>query len=160
MTIISSGPLIGPVLAAIRAAAGITQQELADRTGVAGAQISTYEVSKRVPDLDTVVRLLSGLGHRIVILPTGHAIGQQQRQAVIDAAVRLANTDSVPIFEMVKDVEQAVQALPGPANNPADNPYAEIAELRSSLEQAQRRESALRALIATAVRALGEADGQ
>lgn len=147
MTIISSGPLIGPVLASIRGAAGVTQQELAERTGVAAAQISTYENSRKVPDLDIVARLLKGLNHRLCVLPAGHAIGQRERQAVIDAAVHVTDNTTEPFNERLARLCAAVVALPTHADLPSSNPYAEIAELRTRLQQAHSRIDALRGLI-------------
>jgi transcriptional regulator with XRE-family HTH domain len=144
MTIISNGPIIGPILRDMRFAAGITQQELENRTGVALSQISTYETSRRVPDLDVAARLATGLNHRICILPVGHAIGQQQRQAVIDAAKYIVENETEPFADRLANLHAAVDALPGSTNLPSDNPYAEIRELRERLELAKATVQRLR----------------
>jgi transcriptional regulator with XRE-family HTH domain len=142
MTIISNGPIIGPILRDMRFAAGITQQELENRTGVALSQISTYETSRRVPDLDVAARLATGLNHRI--FPVGHAIGQQQRQAVIDAAKYIVENETEPFADRLANLHAAVDALPGSTNLPSDNPYAEIRELRERLELAKATVQRLR----------------
>jgi len=48
-------------LRALREAAGITQEELALRTGIDLSNISRYEAAKRDPSVRTVARLAAGL---------------------------------------------------------------------------------------------------
>jgi putative transcriptional regulator len=49
-------------LAAARAAAGLTQQELAERTGVPAKVIGFYETGRREPGVDAALALARGLG--------------------------------------------------------------------------------------------------
>jgi DNA-binding XRE family transcriptional regulator len=49
----------------LRHAAGLSQEQLADRTGLHPTEISRLERAAREPRLGTIVRLASGLGVRI-----------------------------------------------------------------------------------------------
>jgi len=53
---------IGARLNAMRAAAGLSQRQLADRAGVPHAQISNVEKNKVSPSVSTLRKILSGLG--------------------------------------------------------------------------------------------------
>lgn len=53
---------LGRILAELRKEAGLTQQELADRSGISAAMISGYEQGKNDPKLATLGKLLNGLG--------------------------------------------------------------------------------------------------
>ena len=52
---------LGPALRRLRQLRGMTQRQLAERTGTTAAQVSAYERSKRLPWLTTLARLLDGL---------------------------------------------------------------------------------------------------
>jgi transcriptional regulator with XRE-family HTH domain len=139
-TIISHGPLIGPVIAALRANAGITQAELATRTGVAASQISKYETSVVTPDLDTTARLLTGLDHRLCAVPRVDAVAARQRQSVIDAAMRIAHPPAGTDWaDHIPDLVDAV-ALMHSADPFTDSGsiYGENADLRTELAAAHR----------------------
>lgn len=146
--IITTGPLIGPIIAALRTAAGITQTELAHRTGVASSQISKYEGSLVTPDLDTTARLMAGLAHRLCAVPYADAVSARQRQAVIDAA---HHTDPQVLHNALADLHAA---------DPLDdggNIYAELNRLRADLTAARQQVTDMRAAIATAHYTLVEA---
>jgi transcriptional regulator with XRE-family HTH domain len=49
----------------LRHAAGLSQEQLADRTGLHPTEISRLERAAREPRLGTIIRLASGLGVRI-----------------------------------------------------------------------------------------------
>jgi transcriptional regulator with XRE-family HTH domain len=49
----------------LRLAAGLSQEQLADRTGLHPTEISRLERAAREPRLGTIIRLASGLGVRI-----------------------------------------------------------------------------------------------
>lgn len=53
---------LGRILSELRQEAGLTQQELADRSGLSTAMISGYEQGKIEPRLITLGKLLNGLG--------------------------------------------------------------------------------------------------
>lgn len=50
-----------------RRRAGLTQQELAERTGTSQATISAYENGQRRPSVRTLDRLLAATGSRLVV---------------------------------------------------------------------------------------------
>lgn len=57
---------IGPALRALRVGRGLKQYVLAERAGVTGASLSSYERSRRVPNLHTLSKILGALGVRLV----------------------------------------------------------------------------------------------
>lgn len=58
------GMTVATVLRCLRLAAGVTQRELSDRTGLATSVISAYECGHRQPGADVFVRILDALGFR------------------------------------------------------------------------------------------------
>ncbi|MGA2838050.1 MAG: nucleotidyltransferase domain-containing protein [Acidimicrobiales bacterium] len=57
------GPTAGTLLRVARRSSRLTQQELADRAGVAQSVISAYESGHREPALSTLVRLVAATGN-------------------------------------------------------------------------------------------------
>jgi len=57
------------VLRAARARAGLTQQELARRSGTSQATVSAYESGSKEPSVRTLDRLLGVAGARLDVLP-------------------------------------------------------------------------------------------
>lgn len=55
---------------AARAASGLTQVELASRSGIAGSSLSLIEHGKREPTVATLDTLLRATRHTVVIIPT------------------------------------------------------------------------------------------
>lgn len=53
---------LGGKITGLRRSAGITQRELARRTGIAQSTISAAERDQRVPDVVTLQRLAAALG--------------------------------------------------------------------------------------------------
>jgi transcriptional regulator with XRE-family HTH domain len=53
-----------------RRAAGVGQQELADRAGTSRPTVSAYEHGRKVPSVDTMQRLLSELGCQLSVEPS------------------------------------------------------------------------------------------
>lgn len=79
---------------AVRRRAGISQAELARRSGVARTVINAYERGARQPGVDALERLANAAGARLALLPAGPAdLGRNAR-----------------IFEQVLDL---AEALPG-----------------------------------------------
>jgi transcriptional regulator with XRE-family HTH domain len=160
--IINHGALAGPTIAAIRKHLGISQATLAAETGVAASQISKYETCKVIPDLDTTARLLAGLGYPLCAAPRATVVAARQRQAVIDAATRMANDNwsdpTTDISDHASNIANAVALLH--AADPfddSDNPYTEIDALRRDLITARQQITDMRAAIAAAHYALVEA---
>ena len=82
-----------------RRAAGLTQAELAERSGTSQATLSAYERDRRVPSASTLARLLAAAGRRLttrpvsrpVLSPTGAQLAERARilAQVLDLAERL-----------------------------------------------------------------------
>lgn len=63
---------IGQQVRALRQAAGLTQTQLAERTGGSQPGIAQLEAGRRVPTLATLEKLAVALGHDlVVVLPCG-----------------------------------------------------------------------------------------
>jgi transcriptional regulator with XRE-family HTH domain len=63
-----------------RERAGLTQKELAERSGVAQSTISAYESGKREPGVDALSKLLDAAGYELTVrrrLPTPEQAGRQ-----------------------------------------------------------------------------------
>lgn len=57
------------LLAQVRRAAGLSQQELARRAGTSRPTVSAYEHGRKSPSLDTVKRLLDAAGYELDVRP-------------------------------------------------------------------------------------------
>jgi transcriptional regulator with XRE-family HTH domain len=63
-----------------RERAGLTQQQLAERSGVAQSTISAYESGKREPGVDALEKLLDAAGYELTFrrrMPTAEEAGRQ-----------------------------------------------------------------------------------
>jgi predicted nucleotidyltransferase/DNA-binding XRE family transcriptional regulator len=67
MNATQSPPTAGRVLREARLAAGLSQNELARRAGVAQSVISAYESGARDPSLTTLARLVAATGQRLSV---------------------------------------------------------------------------------------------
>ena len=56
------GPRLGARLRQLRKAAGLTQAELARRTGIHRPNIARVEAGRHTPSLETLARLASAIG--------------------------------------------------------------------------------------------------
>jgi transcriptional regulator with XRE-family HTH domain len=84
---------------AARRRAGLTQTELAGRSGTSQATISAYEHGAKTPTPDTLARVLAAAGMRLVAVPASSAVrvpraAELERRArvlseVLDLAERL-----------------------------------------------------------------------
>ena len=59
---------IGTHLRHLRKKAGLTLEQLGAATGIAPTNLSSYENDRRRPDIDTLLRIVAGLGRRLTIL--------------------------------------------------------------------------------------------
>ncbi len=57
-----------------RARAGLTQAELARRTGTSQATVSAYEHGRKQPSAETLGRLLAATGARLAVVPGSNAV--------------------------------------------------------------------------------------
>ena len=76
--------MLGPRIAALRRAAGLSQGELASRLQVSTSTVGMYEQSRREPSAETLVALARIFGVTVDYLLTGQASLQEQ-QAVVSA---------------------------------------------------------------------------
>ena len=86
-------------ISAARRAAGLTQVELAERSGTSQATISAYEHSTKSPSSVTLTRVLAAAGRRLttqpasasVCVPSAHELEHRGRvlTQVLDLAERL-----------------------------------------------------------------------
>lgn len=60
--------LIGKIIEA-REAQGLTQQELADISGVKQSSIARLEKLKSTPQIDTLFKILTPMGYKLTIVP-------------------------------------------------------------------------------------------
>lgn len=65
--------LIGKIIE-VREAQGLTQQELADISGVKQSSIARLEKLKSTPQIDTLFRILTPMGYKLTIVPTSETI--------------------------------------------------------------------------------------
>lgn len=65
--------LIGKIIEA-REAQGLTQQELADISGVKQSSIARLEKLKTTPQIDTLFKILTPMGYKLTIVPDSEAI--------------------------------------------------------------------------------------
>jgi transcriptional regulator with XRE-family HTH domain len=89
----------GSLLRDARQRAGLTQAELAERSGTSQATLSAYERDRKVPSAATLARLLAAAGRRLatqpasrpVVIPTAAQLEERGRilAQVIDLAERL-----------------------------------------------------------------------
>lgn len=61
--------LIGKIIEA-RETQGLTQQELADISGVKQSSIARLEKLKTIPQIDTLFKILTPMGYKLAIIPS------------------------------------------------------------------------------------------
>lgn len=77
----------GPVLAALRQRAGLSQMGLDEAAGLSVGYVCRIESGRRVPTVEGVARLADALGltgrrRGLLLLAAGHAPGGMRRQAM------------------------------------------------------------------------------
>jgi transcriptional regulator with XRE-family HTH domain len=89
----------GLLLREVRQRAGLSQNELARRSGVAATLISTYENGRRVPSGDTLIKLVEACGGSIDVTTTVErardAAGQLEQVTAL--AMALPRRDPGPL---------------------------------------------------------------
>jgi uncharacterized protein len=94
------------LLRTARESAGLSQSELARRSGVAQSVVSAYEAGKRQPALPTLSKLIAATGHKMAITlersdssvrglpdtPLGRRV-RQHRQALLDAVAEAGGSN-------------------------------------------------------------------
>lgn len=75
---------LGPALRLLRERAGLTQVQIAERTGIAQSRISRYEGEKKPPDLLTLDRLLVCYG--VDVMGLGRALEEVRGEKATKAS--------------------------------------------------------------------------
>lgn len=84
-----------------RKAAGLTQQQVADRTGIARPNIAAYEAGRREPKISTAHKLLAAVNTQLTITPAPQWHWTQTRRpyAVASQLWDLPTASALAIFE-------------------------------------------------------------
>lgn len=107
---------IGVRLETAIAKAGITQKELARRTGIAETNISAYKTGDRYPKTETLVTLCSALGVSIDWLITGKSaetLLQVSKEDAIKEALKACLSDDQ---KLISEIREAVGIYKPPSN--------------------------------------------
>jgi transcriptional regulator with XRE-family HTH domain len=98
----------GELLRDVRSRAGLSQNELARRSGVAATLISTYENGRRVPSGDALIKLVEACGGSIDVVTTvergRNAAAQLEQVAALAMALprRKAGPLEYPSFRKLR----------------------------------------------------------
>lgn len=98
----------GELLRDVRGRAGLSQKELARRSGVASTLISAYENGRRVPSGDALLKLIEACGGSIEVVTTvergRNAAAQLEQVAAIAMALprRAAGPLEYPTFRRLR----------------------------------------------------------
>ena len=63
----TAAQLLGWQINSLRRAAGLTQDELAERVGITRPQLSRIETARHAASVDTIADILAALGHRLTV---------------------------------------------------------------------------------------------
>ena len=86
-----------------RAASGLTQIELAKRSGIAGSSLSLIEHGKREPTVMTLDTLLRATRHTVVIIPTVRSDAARISSEIATAVTNLDNEAAYRRFLQLAD---------------------------------------------------------
>lgn len=95
-------------LVAARVAAGVTQMELANATGISRATIAQIETGYSDPRLSTIVELAKGLGLPAIFLLIGSAEVQAMAKLVVDQRNGGAGIDRRTIAQMNEHLQSGM----------------------------------------------------
>lgn len=84
--------MLGPRIAALRRAAGLSQGELAERLQVSTSAVGMYEQGRREPSAETLVALARTFGVTVDYLLTGQSSVQEQQ--TVESAMNLVLSDT------------------------------------------------------------------
>ena len=86
--------MLGPRIAALRRAAGLSQGELAERLQVSTSAVGMYEQGRREPSVETLVALARTFGVTVDYLLTGQASLQEQQAVASAMELVLSDADA------------------------------------------------------------------
>jgi transcriptional regulator with XRE-family HTH domain len=90
------------LLRSLRAAAGLTQRQLADRMGKPQSMIARWELGHDVPRLDSLVAIADACGVTLDVTTRGHGDvdrAQIRQHLKLSPAQRLENVENVAAFQ-------------------------------------------------------------
>ena len=86
--------MLGPRIAALRRAAGLSQGELAEQLQVSTSAVGMYEQGRREPSVETLVALARTFGVTVDYLLTGQASLQEQQAVASAMELVLSDADA------------------------------------------------------------------
>ena len=92
-------------LTALRKAQGLTQQQVADKTGLTRSAIGMYETGKREPDFATLEQFANVFNVDMNTLMTGISTGNDEMNELLDAM--RSREDMRMLFKLAKDATPA-----------------------------------------------------
>jgi len=151
------GALIGPAIEAMRRARGWTRTEYGRISGVGASRVWRYETGRKVPDLDTVSRMLEPLDADVCVIPLVTARTLSEREDLITAirAWRRGESDGDG-WAAVNAAMSALNTAERNLTDLPDSPYEVIRDLREDLAARDREIARLRAAVRSATELLIE----
>ncbi len=104
------------MLVSARRQAGLTQEELADRSGTSQATLSAYERGAKTPSAATLTRVLAAAGVRLTTEPAARPVRTPGRAALEQAGRTLV--DVIELAALLPTEHSSMLAfprLPGPS---------------------------------------------
>jgi transcriptional regulator with XRE-family HTH domain len=96
---------VGVSLRLLRRRAGLTTRQLADLAGTSHATVSAYETARKVPNAQTLIRLVTAAGGELIARPVGAGFGGgDHAREFLDALslVELLPTKHAPLLRYPK----------------------------------------------------------
>lgn len=87
--------MLGPRIAALRRAAGISQSELAQRLKISPSTVGMYEQGRREPALDILAAMAQIFGVSIDFLVTGRAGSTEEEARLTDLLLERVNASEL-----------------------------------------------------------------
>lgn len=82
----------GDLIERIRGASGLTQAELARRTGMQSSVLSAYEHGRRQPSAAALARIARAAGLELELVPAAHRLADEHAGAVLSQVLDLAGS--------------------------------------------------------------------
>ena len=89
---LSDDRVAGDLIKRIRAAGGLTQVELARRTGMQSSVLSAYEHGRRQPSVAALARIARAAGLELEMVPAAHRPADEHAGAVLSRVLDLAGS--------------------------------------------------------------------
>jgi transcriptional regulator with XRE-family HTH domain len=102
-----------PVLVrAVRASLGLTQRDLADRSGIAQPSIAAFESERRDVTTHNLSRIAHGLGYQLTVLPAGYLTAIEAAEQVSETIQTQGPSQAeIHLLQLADDLAAAEPAL-------------------------------------------------